>query len=141
MPSAGPGYGTSAHCPRPGGLLPRHVRELGQVQLVGDDDRARRAVAVLGQDQVGLAAARVVGVEGIGSVQQHHVRVLLQRTRPAQVREHRLLVGPLLRAKDELVDRHHGYLELLGQQLALAGEFADLLLAGLDLFPEVISCS
>jgi hypothetical protein len=35
-----------------------HVHEAGVVALEGDRDRGRRAVSVLGHDQVGLARAR-----------------------------------------------------------------------------------
>jgi hypothetical protein len=60
-----------------GGLLPRHVGEPRQVQLVCNGHRLGRAVAVLGQNQVGLAAARVIALERIGPVQQDdHVRIL-----------------------------------------------------------------
>jgi hypothetical protein len=47
--------------------LARHVGEARQVQLVGDGDRLGRAVAVPGQNQVRLATARVVAIEGIGT--------------------------------------------------------------------------
>jgi hypothetical protein len=48
--------------------LARHVGEPRQVQLVCDGHRLGRAVTVLGQNQVRLAAARVVPFEGIRSV-------------------------------------------------------------------------
>ena len=64
-----------------------------------------------------------------------------QAARLAQVGQHRLLVGALLRATVELADRHHRNLEFLGQQLEAAGELRDLLLARLDpSCPSVISC-
>ncbi|SKN04214.1 Uncharacterised protein [Mycobacteroides abscessus subsp. massiliense] len=60
-------------------LLPRHIREPRQVQLVRHGDRGRRAVTVLAQDQVGLTAARVIPFERVRAVQQDdHVGVLFQ---------------------------------------------------------------
>ena len=56
------------------------VGEAAVVQLVGDGDRARRTVAVLGQDEVRLARAGVVALERVGPVKKnHHVSVLLDR--------------------------------------------------------------
>jgi hypothetical protein len=43
----------------------RHVGEPRQMQLVSDSHRLGRAVAMLGQNQIGLAAARIVAFEGI----------------------------------------------------------------------------
>ena len=55
------------------------------------------------------------------------------RARLAEVGHHRPLVGALLGATVELRERDDRDLELLGEQLDLAGELRDLDLAGLDL--------
>ena len=48
--------------------------------MVSDGHRLGWAVTVLGQNQVGLTAARVVTLEGIRAVQQdHHITILFQR--------------------------------------------------------------
>lgn len=53
------------------------------VALEGDGDVSRRAVAVLGQDEVGLASARRLALVGIFAVRQlHHVDILLDRVVP-----------------------------------------------------------
>ena len=85
---------------------------------------------MLGQDQIGLAATRIVTLKRIRAVQQdHHVGVLLDRARLAEVGEHWLLIGALLRPAVQLTHRHHRYLKLLRQKLELTGEFGHLLLA------------
>jgi hypothetical protein len=45
-----------------------HVDEAGEVELVGDGDGGGGAVSVFAEDQVGLAAARVVSLERIRSM-------------------------------------------------------------------------
>lgn len=61
-------------------LLARHVGEPRQVQLVRDGHGLGWAVAVLGQNQVGLTATWVVSLEGIRPVQQdNHVGILFER--------------------------------------------------------------
>lgn len=50
------------------------------MQLMRDGDRLRRTVAVLAQNQIGLAAARVVTLESIGTMKQDdHIGILFQR--------------------------------------------------------------
>lgn len=69
------------------------------MQLMRHGDRPGRTVTVFGDNEIRLAAARVVPLEGVGSVQQdHHVGVLLDSTGFTEVGEHGLLVGALLRA-------------------------------------------
>jgi hypothetical protein len=76
----------------------REVGEPGVVQLVGDRDGAGLAVAVLGNDQVGLTGPRILRAPGIGPVHQdHQVGVLLQRTGLPKIRQQRAFVGALLR--------------------------------------------
>ena len=59
--------------------LPRHIRKPRQVQLVRHGDIRGGAVAVLAEDDVGLATARVLPVEGVRAVQQHdHIGILLE---------------------------------------------------------------
>lgn len=54
-----------------------HIRKARQVQLVRNGYRLRRTIAVLGQDQIRLPAARVVPFERIGAVQQDHEVAIL----------------------------------------------------------------
>src|SRR5690606_25491723 len=90
----------------------RHLRPTGQVsepavvQLMSQRHRSRRARTVLGHNHIGLTSARIVTLRRVRPVQQHHdVRVLLQRTRLPQIRQHGPLVMPLLRATVELAHR------------------------------------
>src|SRR6195952_5744340 len=111
-----------------------HVDEARVVALEADGDVAGGAVAVLGPDDVGLAGAGGLLLVDVLAVQQHHdVGVLLDRARLAQVAHHRALVGALLGTTVELGERDDRHVELLGQQLDLAGELRDLDLTGLDL--------
>ncbi|MCU1601368.1 MAG: hypothetical protein JWO22_2077 [Frankiales bacterium] len=66
-----------------GTLLARaHVHEARVVALERDGDDRRRAVPVLGHDEVGLAGARALLLVRVLAVQQqHHVRVLLDTAR------------------------------------------------------------
>jgi hypothetical protein len=74
----------------------------------GDRDRVGGAVAVLGDDEVGLALTGVVLLVGGLAVQQDdHVGVLLERTGLSQVADRRLLVGTLLGATVQLRQREH----------------------------------
>ena len=58
-------------------LLLGHIRESRQMQLVRNGYRLRRTVAVLTENQVRLAAAWVVAVERIRSVQKYdHIGIL-----------------------------------------------------------------
>src|SRR5260370_22610457 len=97
-------------------------------------DGLRWPVAVLAKNQVRLATARVVALERVGPVQQdHHVAILLQRSRFAQVREHWLLIGSLLWAAIELADRDNRNVKLLGHQFDAAREIGHFLLTKLVL--------
>src|SRR5260370_1284852 len=99
-------------------LLLGHVREARQVQLVRDGNGLGRTVAVLGQNQVCLSGSGAVAVVTIGAVDEdHQIRILLQLTGFAQVRELRELVGALFGASVELADGDHRHVEFLGQQL------------------------
>jgi len=60
--------------------------------------------------------------------EDHHVGVLFEGARLAQVAHLRLLVGALFRPTVELGDRDHRDLEFLGEKLERPGELADLLL-------------
>jgi hypothetical protein len=65
-----------------GTQLPCHVREPRQMQLVRDRHRTRRPSTVFRDNKIGFAAARIIRFEGVGPMQQnHHVRILLDRTR------------------------------------------------------------
>src|SRR5262245_4327874 len=84
-------------------LLARPVGELRVVLEEDQADRADRAVAVLGEDQLGTP--RVLGFDVVVVVaveEADHVGVLLDSARFAQIREDRALVWPLLRGAREL---------------------------------------
>ena len=110
-------------------VLTAHVLEPRVVTLERDGDVGRRARTVLGDDDLGLAGLLRLLVEVVVTVQQdHHVGVLLDRTRFTQVRHLRALVGALLGATVQLRDRDDGYLELLREQLERTRELRHLLL-------------
>src|SRR5690606_7293258 len=110
----------------------RHVGEAREGALEGNRHRARGAVAVLGDDEVGFARPRRLLLVGRLAVQQdHHVGVLLERARFTQVRERGLLVDALLGAAVELRERDHRNLQFLREQLERPRELRHLLLAAL----------
>ena len=86
---------------------------------------------MLSEDDVRLARTLVIRVLRVRAVDQHdHVGILLQRTRFTQVRDTRKrIVAAGLHATVQLRDRNNRHVDLLGQQLQLAGELRDLLLA------------
>ena len=83
--------------------------------LEREDDVLHRSVSVLGHDDVGLAVA--LGIGAVAVQQDHHVRILLDRSRFSEVGHLRPLVGALLRPTVELADRDDRDLELLREQL------------------------
>src|SRR3954471_8946037 len=86
------------------------------------------AVAVLGDDEVGLARAVGVLVVVLVAVDEHdEVGVLLDLAGLAQVGEHRALVGARLDAARQLRQRDDGDLELAREDLQAAGDLADRL--------------
>ena len=106
-----------------GASLTGAIGELRVVLQEDQPDGADRAVAVLGEDQLG--AARILGVLVVVIVaveEADHVRVLLDRARLAQVREDRALVGALLRGAGELGDADDRDGELTGEDLESAAE-------------------
>jgi hypothetical protein len=79
---------------------------------------------MLGNIEVRFAGTLRIPIVKIRSVEQdHYVRVLLEATALTKIRKHRPLVRALLWATIELGKRYHWHVELLGQQLELAGEF------------------
>ena len=71
-------------------------------------------------NHVGLAHAIAIGVIHIFAVQQnHHIRILLNRTRLTQIRNHRTLIGALLRTTVQLRQRNHRNIQLLSQSFRL----------------------
>src|SRR5262249_25639210 len=106
------------------------LREILEARVLPEEselDRSDRPVALLADDDLRHALVRSLLVVYLVAVdEQDHVRVLLDRTRLAQVRHDRALVRPLLQAAVELREREHGYLELLGQRLERARDFGDL---------------
>src|SRR6218665_1598568 len=93
----------------------------------------KATVAVLRDDEVGLAGAGALLLVGAFAVQQdHHVGVLLERPGFTQIGERRLLVDPLLGTTVELRQRDDRHLQLLREQLERTRELRDLLLTRLD---------
>src|SRR3954465_8797944 len=105
------------------------AQEAGVLALEGEGHVAQAAVAVLGDDQVGLTRAVGVLVVVLVAVDEHdEVGVLLDLAGLAQVAEHRPLVRPRLHTAGELRQGDHGDLELAGQDLEATADLAD----GLD---------
>src|SRR5918998_5968812 len=104
--------------------------ELGVLLQPCELDLARRPVAVLAHDDLGYALVVGVGVIVLVAVQKHHhVRVLLDGARVAEVREHRALVVAGLDGAGELRYREDGDVEVAGEYLEAAADLRDLLLA------------
>src|SRR5512133_4291975 len=97
------------------GLSARGVAELRQGRLEAEPDGPRRPVAVLREDQLGLALLLVIGVV---AVDEHDaVAILLERSRFPQIGELRALVRARLRVPVELGQREDRDLELLREEL------------------------
>src|SRR3954471_14422863 len=130
-------------CESVGGATPRRVpagpdpahsggaleaQEPRVLTLEGERHVAEAAVAVLGDDEVGLARAVGVLVVVLVAVDEHdEVGVLLDLAGLAQVGEHRALVGARLDAARQLRQRDDGDLELAREDLQAAGDLADRL--------------
>src|ERR1700761_5341693 len=115
--------------------LPGIVGELGVLLLEGQDDLADGAVAVLGDDDVGLALPLGVLVVVLVAVDEHdQVGVLLNLAGLTQVRQDRLLVvlASLLDGAAELREGDDRDVELPGQPLEATADLADLLHPALD---------
>src|SRR3954462_12890949 len=107
----------------------REAEEARVLALEGQRDVAKAAVAVLGDDEVGLARAVGVLVVVLVAVDEHdEVGVLLDLAGLTQVGEHRALVGARLDATRQLRQRDDGDLELAREDLQAARDLAD----GLD---------
>ena len=105
-------------------LVPRaeHMRHGARHQSQPVVERPHRHVTRAGGEQLPDA--------GLGArVGTQHAGRSRQAARFAKVREHRLLVGALLRGPVQLAERDDGDFEFLGEQLDGAGELRDLLLA------------
>src|SRR4051794_1455408 len=101
----------------PGTLTLRHIHKPRVMPLESHRDISRRAVTVLGHDQVRLARTRGLTLVSILPVQQDDdVGILLERSRLAQVTHHRPLVGPLLRPAVQLADGDDRDFEFLGEK-------------------------
>src|SRR5699024_32877 len=112
------------------------VAEAGVCAVPAKADDARLAVAVLGHDAlglvlVGLFAFAVLAVVVGGAVQkQHDVGVLFDRTGIAQVGQLRAVVGAaggLFGRTRKLRQRNDRHVELLGHDLQVPRDIADLL--------------
>lgn len=78
------------------------------MQLMRHGNCGRRPIPVLTQNNVGFTTARVITIKCIGAMQKHnHVRILLQRTGFAQVRDLRLLICTLFWATVKLANCHY----------------------------------
>src|SRR6476620_9110141 len=118
----------------PSDHLRRAVHEARELALEDERDLAEPAVAVLGDDQVGLAGT----LGGLGVVvlvavdEDDQVGVLLDLPGLAQVAEQRALVGARLDAAGELRERDDRDLQLAGEDLQATAHLTDLLHAALD---------
>jgi hypothetical protein len=91
---------------------------------------------VLGDEQLGQALVRAVGVVQLVAVQEEDdIGVLLEGAALAQVGQHRPLVRTRLQVAAELGQRHHGHLELTGQDLESPRDLGHLDLAVLGVGP------
>src|SRR5581483_10799490 len=123
----------------------RQIGEAGEVILEEQLDGAGRAVALLADDRLGDAVdllhlllpllvfhgagARllVLQVVLLAEDEEHHVGVLLDRARLAQIGELRALVLAVLDLPRELRQRQNGNVKLLGERLQLVGDLGDFL--------------
>ena len=89
---------------------------------------------MLSNNHVRLTHALTIRVIHILTMQQnHHIRILLNRTRLTQIRNHRTLISTLLRTTVQLRQRNHRNIQLLSQQLQATRELRNLLLTRLNL--------
>src|SRR5215213_9220557 len=111
--------------------MPVEIAEAGGLAEEDHLDRARLAVAVLGDDQLREALVLVRGVVDLVAVDEgHHVGVLLDRSRLAKVRELRpMIAAPPLRLAGELRQGDDGDLQLLGELLHAAADGGNLQVA------------
>src|SRR5262245_61647876 len=108
-------------------LLAGPVGEPGIVVEEDEPDGPDRAVAVLGEVQLGPARVLGVGVVVIVAVEEaDQIRVLLDGAGFAKVREDRALVRALLRSARELRDADHRDAQLAGEDLQTPAELGDL---------------
>ncbi len=104
---------------------PGVAEELGVLLLEGQRDFADRPVAVLGDDQVGLARTLGVLVVVLVAVDEHHqVGVLLEVPGLAQIGELGHLRRALLDRARELRERDHRHAQLAREDLQPAAQLA-----------------
>src|SRR6056297_3279656 len=128
-------------------LLPwfHEIAEAGEPALEAQLDRADRSVALLADDDLGLAVQRLHVLLPLGHGleivlaglfpflvvlapvdEHHHVRVLLDRPGLAQVAELRTLVLATFHLARELRERNDGDVEFLGDGLEALRDLRDL---------------
>ena len=90
-------------------------------------DGASRAIALFADDDFGHVGLFAIFIVVIIAVNEHDdVRILLDGAGFTQVAHHRALVGALLDRAVELRQRNHRALQLFGQHLQPARDFAQL---------------
>ena len=125
-------------------LFPRAVFEAGEFLQESERHIARRAVALLGDDELGFAFALVflllsVGVIFLPNEKPNQVGVLLDAARFAQVAQTRpafAVAGAVFRISIELRGDDDRNVQLLGEAFDAGGDFRDLDLAVLLAAPR-----
>ena len=88
---------------------------------------------MLRNNHVCLTHTIAIGVVHILTMQQnHHIRILLNRTGLTQIRDHRALIGALLRTTVQLRERNDRNFKFLRQKFETTGKLRDLLLTRLN---------
>src|SRR5271163_4442623 len=105
----------------------RVVLELRVLAEEGQLHFARGAIALLGDDDIGDAFARGVGVVDVFAIdEENDVCILFQRTALPEIRHHRLLLLTLLHASIELRQSNDRHLQFPGERLERAGDLGNL---------------
>src|SRR5262249_31326315 len=111
------------------GALYREVLETHELLEVGEIDLSGRTVALFGDDDLNRSLA-LPGLVHFRPMQQHDgVRVLLDGSRFAQVRQSRLMVLPILGRPIDLGQGNQRHLQLSRQELESSRYSGHLLLA------------
>src|SRR5699024_2423875 len=123
--------------PRARGSVPEiHVHKAGVGAVPAQGDGAGLAVAVLGHDALGGVGVHIgpvgllAGVVGVPVQEQHAVGVLLDGARVAQVGQLGPVAGVValfFHRAGKLTQGNDGHIHLLGHDLEVAGDGADLL--------------
>lgn len=102
-------------------ILIGHIHRPAERSLEAGIGRAGFAHALLGHNQLQHVVGVVFGVVAVAVVENHGIRILLNRAGIAQVAQSRAFVGAFLTLAGELGQHNQRHIQLLGQNLALAG--------------------